>query len=165
MKRGGYLKRKRSTPRAYEDTTLRRMYADENKQDELLRLFPLEGGLARVQIGNIVHWLPAYDTDAAEIHHVCGGANGADRWDLVTNLIAVSAVTHAWLERYRADGFYLCMKAKIVKGEWDDEVMRETVLGLRRPGASVLSYLRLHGPYWEWVKPTVEWLIQWEERR
>ena len=151
--------------RKHEDITLRRAYMDANRQDEILKYFPRDGGMAIVEMHGKVTLLDAFGTDSTDPHHIAGGANGADRWDLVTNLSAVCDLSHKWCERFRPEGFIVCAKMKIDKGEWDDVAMRETVLGLRRPGASVISYLAIRRPQFEWVRKILEELVEIEQEQ
>ncbi len=154
--------RSKTNSRKWEDLRFRADYLDQNRErDELLHLFPNYGAEAIVQIGNVVHSMSLRYTQGLEPHHIAGGANGARRWDVATNLVAVSNTVHRWCEKYRPEGMVLCISVKMDKGEWDEEFFTQTIMGLTRPGASVLEYIRIREPmHFEWVQEIFEGLFR-----
>ena len=145
MKRTGRLRhRSKTNSRPWENLTFRRQYMDGVMWCEVQPLFPPSELFGKLPI-----------MMADDPHHICGGANGSQRWDVLTNLIGVSRPVHDWLERYRPEGMVLCIKAKTDKGEYDDAAMK-SVLGLTRPGASVFSYIRIRRMQFDWVQEILD---------
>ena len=50
---------------------------------------------------------------ATDPHHLFGGNKG--RWDLWSNLMALSRPAHLWCEQYKTDGRVLAVYVKLVK--------------------------------------------------
>ena len=109
----------------FEDLTARYAYKDANHYCEIAELFPVVGRrqyrIPHAGGGTTV----GRDIPANELHHISGGILGTPRYDITTNMIHLCKHAHDFCETYTADGFVLCMKAKLAKGEWDKEQMRE----------------------------------------
>lgn len=151
---------------AWENLPLRRQYLAEHAEDELLYLWPGEGREARFVLHELAMpvWLSRRFTPAVCVHHLAKGANGADRVDITSNMVAVSGRTHDWVERYRADGMALCIRAKVDADDWDNDAMRR-VFGLDRAGASVIQFVGRKGFVHDWVRETWEGLVSVERER
>lgn len=107
--------------RVYENLPLRRDYRENNPWCELSPL---------LKLGRHV--------PMAHIHHICGGRLG--RWDLLTNLLSVSAEAHDWAEKHKTDGRILALYVKMQKGELDQQEFHK-VTGLYLEG-----WLDVHQP-------------------
>ncbi len=132
---------------------LRWNYAEDNKWDEILWLFP------QYDAATAIIWprrgrdgrLSRFHTSACQIHHIAGGMFGASRVDAITNIINLHPMTHEWCERYRNDGLALCYATKIVKREWDCATWRE-ITGI----VDMRAYLTTVKFEFPWVAASLE---------
>lgn len=67
-----------------------------------------------------------------ELHHICGSGNGAQRQDVVANIICVCNPVHIWLEHHKLPGFVLCCWAKLAKCELEWDTL-ESIKGKKLP--------------------------------
>lgn len=138
------------------NTELREEYREANIWDELSEWFPQEGNESLVPIGKQVYRISRRYSCRQEIHHVSGGILGTPRWDIVTNLIGLSRVTHEFCERYCADGFALCAAHKIKKNEWDRQRMAEIM-----HVDSVCGWLETRVFWFPWAEKVFQEHRQW----
>lgn len=110
----------KTNSRRFEDLTFRYAYRDENPTDEIAHLFPVSCGDAALPFGSKVYRISRFAEAASEVHHISSCVTGTLRWDVLTNLIHLSNLSHQWVERNAWDGLVLCVAAKRAKGEWDD---------------------------------------------
>lgn len=156
MKRTGRLRRvSKTNSRHWQDETFRREYLAAQTGCELIHLFPGRPEVAEIPDGKAISYMVRNLMPASDPHHLCGGANGSRRWDVLTNLVGVCRPVHEWVERYRPEGMVLCIKAKMKKGEYDEDVMK-MVLGLTRPGASVFGFIRIRRMHFDWIQDILD---------
>jgi hypothetical protein len=62
------------------------------------------------------------DEPATDAHHIW---SGHPRYDLTTNLIALSRPSHDWCHQYPVDGRVTCLMRKWMKGELDSAEFRQ----------------------------------------
>lgn len=101
-----------------ENLQLRANYLDKHRHDEAHRYICEVVPAERVKRD----WSPLWGgivpnkskcIDADDPHHVFGSRKG--RWDLWSNLIAVSRPSHEWIEAHPIEGLIVCLYAKWVK--------------------------------------------------
>lgn len=105
MKRTRLRHRSKTNSHPERDEELRASYRESNPRCELS---PVLG------LGKMV--------DASDIHHIFGGKG---RWDLRSNLIALSREAHDFCHRHPIDGRILAMHAKLLKLELDDGEIKQ----------------------------------------
>lgn len=110
-------------PRPWENRDLRAEYAAANPTCELTELLKRIGvSVARYELG-----LPD------QVHHIVGRTHGT--YDVVSNLITVSAAVHAWIHDNQRQGRVLCLWLKAKKGELDAAELN-AAWGAVRPDAN-----------------------------
>ena len=91
----------------HANVMLRRAYADATSFDEIA----FELGLTWTDsLGMVPMWV-GYQTPGHEINHL----NTNPRWDLWSNLIRLSWITHRWFHAHLNEGRILCLLAKAEK--------------------------------------------------
>lgn len=110
---------------------LRHKYADSHHECELWPILREHNVRLYMPLwGQIVPAGACYRTvAAAHTHHIFTNP----RWDLVTNIIRLSAVVHSWCHEHLDESRVLCLYVKWQKGELDvaklDEIRRASTLG------------------------------------
>lgn len=108
----------------FANAALKHEYEDRNLFDEIAWLFP-QATPTLVRIPGWREPIGRYTQSGDQIHHIAGACAGMSRWDIVTNIIRLSKPTHDFCERWKFDGFAICMADKLLKGEWDPRRMAE----------------------------------------
>lgn len=136
MKRSG-IKRKawpkrRGKPRAKskkrpprENLDVRQVYRDANPECELWGLLKdsLDCDESRqLWFPEWMQWTRPEANRTVQIHHIFGG--NARRYDVESNLIALSDPAHRWCHKHPILGRVACLWTKQAKGELNSEVMR-----------------------------------------
>lgn len=134
INRSGFIrKRSRTNSRSNEDRPLVAEYRAANPLCELHQFPEVPGG----RLGQ-------------EINHIFSTRK---RWDLRSNIIHLSAEAHRWFHQHPIDGRVMCLFAKHLKGELDDNEIKQAsgkhIAGWLAEKEPTLAWVRL---YWELLK-------------
>jgi hypothetical protein len=174
MKRGGYIKRKtpmnrtgikskrwngaigeqprrrlraksRTNSNRHVKASVNKAYRAANEDDEIINLFPRWcRWYSQIWHTETRYEVVPFPRDRDHVHHIAYGV--ARRWDIVTNLIALSQISHDWVHAHKIDGRILCLYAKQKKGELDWGEMS------RIYGKDFRALIKSKEPQMEWVR-------------
>jgi hypothetical protein len=115
------IKRKPPKRKSWEDRELRAAYADHHDYDELYTIIREQHPRLFIEAYN--GWRPETCLPTTEVHHMF---HIRQRYDTVTNLVAVHRLTHLWIQgRGYLPGTVLCIALKLAKDELDPVEFRQ----------------------------------------